>query len=46
MAVIRHCAMNLVREADDKHSLKVRRKKANLDPAYLGKLLTSAKPLT
>lgn len=46
MAVIRHCAMNLVREADDKHSLKVRRKKANLEPAYLAKLITSTKPLT
>ena len=42
MAVIRHCAMNLVRAAGDKHSLKVRRKKANLEPAYLAKLLTSA----
>lgn len=46
MAVIRHCVMNLVREADDKHSLKVRRKKANLEPAYLAKLITSTKPLT
>ena len=46
MAVIRHCAMNLVRAAGDKHSLKVRRKKANLEPAYLAKLLTSACPLT
>ena len=46
MAVIRHCAMNLVRTADDKHSLKVRRKKANLDIAYLVKLLTTNAPLT
>ena len=46
MAVIRHCAMNLLREADDKHSLKVRRKKANLDTAYLADLLASAKSLT
>ena len=42
MAVIRHCAMNLARAADDKHSLKVHRRKANLDTAYLVKLLTSA----
>ena len=41
MAFIRHCAMNLVRAADDKHSLKVRRKKANLETAYLAKLLTN-----
>ena len=46
MAVIRHCAINLVRAADDKHSLKVRRKKANLEPAYLAKLLTPPDPLT
>lgn len=46
MAIIRHCAMNLVRAADDKHSLKVRRKKANLDTQYLAKLLTQTRPLT
>ena len=46
MAIIRHCAMNLIRAAHDKHSLKVRRKKANLEPAYLAKLIMAANPLT
>ena len=46
MAVFRHCAMNLVRATDDKHSFKVRRIKANLDTAYVAKLLTSAKAST
>ena len=35
MAVVKHMAMNLVRNPKDKHSLKVRRKLANLDPHYL-----------
>ena len=46
MAVIRHCAINLVRAADDKHSLKRRRKKANLEPAYLAKLVKTPATLT
>jgi predicted transposase YbfD/YdcC len=39
MAVVKHMAMNLVRAANDKHSLKVRRKLANLNPDYLEKLI-------
>ena len=35
MATVKHMAMNLVRNPDDKHSLKVRRKRANLDTDYL-----------
>ena len=39
MAIIKHMAMNMIRNADDKHSLKVRRKKAALNTDYLGSLL-------
>jgi predicted transposase YbfD/YdcC len=39
MATIRHMAMNLIRGANDKHSLKVRRKSAAWDSAYLEKLI-------
>jgi predicted transposase YbfD/YdcC len=39
MAVIKHMVMNLVRAPDDKHSLKVRRKLANLNPDYLENLI-------
>ncbi|MDP4025024.1 ISAs1 family transposase [Methylobacterium sp. NEAU 140] len=39
MAVVRHMAMNLVRAPHDRHSLKVRRKLANLDPDYLETLI-------
>ena len=39
MAVVKHMAMNLVRNPKDKHSLKVRRKLANLDPVYCGPVL-------
>jgi len=46
MAVVKHMAMNLVRAQDDKHSLKVRRKLANLNPDYLQKLLTQDPALT
>jgi predicted transposase YbfD/YdcC len=35
MAVIRHMNMNLIRAKDDRHSLKTRRKRANLSPDYL-----------
>lgn len=45
MAVIKHMNMNLIRSHSDKHSLKVRRKRANLDPDYLEILLRQA-PLT
>ena len=46
MAVVRHIAINMLRAADDKHSLKVRRKKANLNPNYLETLLTQNNSLT
>lgn len=39
MAVIKHMAMNMLRAANDKHSLKVRRKKANLNQDYLETLI-------
>lgn len=39
MATVRHMALNLLRGARDKHSLKVRRKSAAWDPAYLEALL-------
>jgi predicted transposase YbfD/YdcC len=42
MAMIKHIAMNLVRNPKDKHSLKVRRKKANLNDDYLESLITQA----
>jgi predicted transposase YbfD/YdcC len=40
MAVVKHMAMNMVRAANDRLSLKVRRKKANLNPNYLETLIT------
>ncbi len=46
MAVVRHMAMNLVRDPQDRHSLKVRRKLANLNPDYLANLIRPATPLT
>lgn len=45
MAVVKHIAMNLVRNPNDNHSLKVRRKRANLDPDYLETLVTQRQPL-
>src|SRR3546814_20242791 len=45
MAVVKHIAMNLVRNPNDKHSLKVRRKRANHDPDYIDTLVTPRKPL-
>ena len=39
MATVRHMAMNLLRAPKDKHSLKVRRKSAAWDTAYLEQLL-------
>ena len=39
MAVIRHFALNLIRQADDKLSIKRRRKRASWDPGYLLKIL-------
>lgn len=46
MALVRHIAMNLVRNPKDKHSLKVRRKLANLNPDYLETLIRQANSLT
>lgn len=45
MAVVKHIAMNMVRNPTDKHSLKVRRKRANLDPDYLETLITQRSTL-
>src|SRR5215217_99846 len=42
MATVRHRAMNLRRNANDKHSLKVRRKSAAWDTAYLEAILRPA----
>ena len=39
MATVRHVALNLLRGAKDKHSLKVRRKSAAWDDAYLEALI-------
>jgi hypothetical protein len=46
MAIVKHMAMNLVRNPKDKHSLKVRRKLANLNPDYLETLIRHTPPLT
>ena len=39
MATVRHFAINIVRSATDKRSLKTRRKRASYDPTYLANLL-------
>lgn len=41
MAIIKHMALNLIKAATDRHSLKVRRKKAALSPDYLQALITT-----
>lgn len=46
MAIVKHMALNLVRNPKDKHSLKVRRKLANLNPDYLETLIRQTAPLT
>jgi predicted transposase YbfD/YdcC len=46
MAIVKHIAMNLVRAQSDRHSLKVRRKLANLNPDYLETLVRAQAPLT
>jgi hypothetical protein len=43
MAVVRHFALNIVRSAKDKRSLKRRRKRAGFDPAYLESLLNATR---
>ena len=40
MAVVRHFALNLVRAATDKKSVKLRRKVAGWTPDYLDQILT------
>jgi hypothetical protein len=40
MAIIKHIAMNLVRNPKDSHSLKNRRKLANLNQDYLARLIS------
>jgi predicted transposase YbfD/YdcC len=39
MAVVRHFAINLVRSANDKHSIRLRRKRATWSPEYLATIL-------
>jgi predicted transposase YbfD/YdcC len=39
MAVVRHFALNLVRQAKDKRAIKRRRKMAAWDPTYLAEIL-------
>lgn len=39
MAIVRHFAINLVRAVKDKHSIKLRRKAAGWDQAYLAAML-------
>jgi len=41
MAIVRHFAINLVRTANDKRSIKLRRKIAGWNPGYLATLLSS-----
>ena len=41
MAVVRHFALNLVRAAKDKHSIRLRRKLATWTPTYLEQLLNA-----
>ncbi len=46
MAVIKHMNVNLIRDPKDRHSLKTRRKLANLNPDYLEFLIRQTPPLT
>ena len=46
MAVIRRMTMNLTRAPKDKHSLKTRRKRANLDSYCLEAIIRQSAPLT
>jgi predicted transposase YbfD/YdcC len=39
MAVVRHFALNLVRQVNDKRSIKLRRKRADRNPDYLDEIL-------
>jgi hypothetical protein len=44
MAVVRHFALNLVRQVVDKRSIKRRRKRAAFDPQYLLEILGPLQP--
>jgi predicted transposase YbfD/YdcC len=44
MAVVRHFALNLIRQVPDKRSIKRRRKRAAFDPQYLLKILGPLQP--
>ena len=44
MAVVRHFALNLVRQVADKRSIKRRRKRAAFDPQYLLEILGPLQP--
>jgi hypothetical protein len=44
MAVVRHFALNLVRQVADKRSIKRRRKRAAWDPQYLLEILGPPRP--
>ena len=44
MALVRHFALNLVRQAADKRSIKRRRKRAAFDPQYLLEILAPLQP--
>jgi predicted transposase YbfD/YdcC len=46
MALIRHMNMNLIRAKNDRHSLKTRRKRANLSPDYLEDIVRQKTALT
>ena len=46
MAVVKHMAMNMLRNPKDKHSLKVRKKVAAIDEDYMEALVRQAPPLT
>ena len=46
MAVVKHMAMNMIRNPKDKHSLKTRRKLASLNDAYLETLIRQTTALT
>jgi predicted transposase YbfD/YdcC len=46
MAVFKHMNMNLIRGQTDKQSLKIRRKRANLDLDYLEAIVRQTAPLT
>ena len=41
MAVVRHLALNLVRAAEGKHSIRLRRKLATWTPNYLDQMLNA-----